>query len=85
MDPVAPPPPPAAAHGAHSDHLRGWLLLGAVAWLFSLAATWWLASHFAVPEPVPAAVTSVVAPSGDDSAAGKASRQAGAEGRSEKG
>jgi len=42
-------PRPAAQH----EHLRGWLLLGAVAWLLSLAATWWVASHFAVPAPAP--------------------------------
>jgi hypothetical protein len=35
-------------HGPQGGHLRGWLLLGTVAWLLSLAATWWLASHFSV-------------------------------------
>ena len=63
MDPAASTPPPAAP----PDHLRGWLLLGAVAWLFSLAATWWLASHFAVPE-APAVAAAVVPASGADAA-----------------
>jgi hypothetical protein len=48
MDPTDHPPHADAAQG----QLRGWLLLGAVAWLLSLGATWWLASHFAVPPPV---------------------------------
>jgi hypothetical protein len=34
-------------------HLRGWLLLGAAAWLLSLAVTWWLASHLAAAAPAP--------------------------------
>jgi hypothetical protein len=67
MDPAAPPPTPSAAHGAPPDHLRGWLLLGAVAWLFSLAATWWVASHFAVPAaPAPVVASAVSAAGGDD-------------------
>ena len=56
MDPLdsrpATPPTPAV------PHLRGWLLLAAVAWALSLAATWWLASHFGsgpAPQPMPAA------------------------------
>ena len=56
--------------GAHEDHTRGWLLFGAVAWLLSLAATWWLASHFASPSPAPAAgeapVAASAAPEGDE-------------------
>jgi len=67
MDPVSPSPPPPAAHAAHPEHLRGWLLFGAVAWLLSLGATWWLASHFAVPEPV-APVAVGPAPAGSDDA-----------------
>jgi hypothetical protein len=39
-----------SAHDGH-PHLRGWLLLGAVAWLLSLAATWWLAGFLHGPEP----------------------------------
>jgi hypothetical protein len=31
------------------SHLRGWLVLGAGAWLATLAATWWLASLRAAP------------------------------------
>jgi len=50
-------PRPAAQH----EHLRGWLLLGAVAWLLSLAATWWLAAHFAVPAPAPTTLQPVPA------------------------
>jgi len=42
-------------HGPQPEHLRGWLLLGAAAWLLSLAATWWLASHLAAPPPPPPA------------------------------
>jgi len=67
MDPVAPSPPPAAAHGAPPDHLRGWLLFGAVAWLLSLGLTWWVASHFAVPE-ASAPVATGPAPAGGDDA-----------------
>jgi hypothetical protein len=62
MEPTPPARPP------EPDHLRGWLLLGAVAWLLSLAATWWLASHFAVPPaaaPVPAE-TAATSTAGDD-------------------
>jgi len=65
MDPDSPSPPPPAAHAAHPEHLRGWLLFGAVAWLLSLAATWWLAAHFDVPAPPPPTTSSapvVVAP-----------------------
>ena len=58
MDPAAPSPTPAPP-----NHLRGWLLLGAVAWLFSLAATWWLASHFAAPAPAAPAPAPIA---GDD-------------------
>jgi hypothetical protein len=39
------------------SHFRGWLLLLAVAWLFSLAATWWLASRLSMPAPTPAGRT----------------------------
>jgi hypothetical protein len=66
MDPVA-PPPPAAAHAAHPDHLRGWLLFGAVAWLFSLGVTWWVASHFATPQ-MPSPATAAPANAGSDAA-----------------
>ena len=41
--------------GPPGDHLRGWLILGAVAWLLSLAATWWLAARFGAPAPTIAA------------------------------
>jgi hypothetical protein len=50
------------APAGHDNHLRGWLLLGAVAWLLSLAATWWLAAHFAVPAPMPAAANAPAVP-----------------------
>ncbi|MEO8160041.1 MAG: DUF6776 family protein [Arenimonas sp.] len=52
MDTPSPAQDPA---GSSPSHLRGWLLFAAVAWLLSLAATWWLAAHFAVPAPLPSA------------------------------
>ena len=61
-------PPHHEPQAAHADHLRGWLLLGAVAWLLSLAATWWLASHFATPEPVSAVVAPVATGAGGEAA-----------------
>jgi hypothetical protein len=54
MDPAEHAHLHAEPHGPHPGHLRGWLLLGAVAWLLSLAATWWLAAHFATSAPLPA-------------------------------
>ena len=54
----------AEPHGPQGGHLRGWLLLGAVAWLLSLAATWWLAARIAAPAP-PAAAPAPAAPSED--------------------
>jgi len=54
MDPAEHPPQRAAPPATEVEHLRGWLLFAAVAWLLSLAATWWLASHFAAPAPPPA-------------------------------
>ena len=72
MEPGEQPPPPAPhrehadAHAyGHVDHTRGWLILGAVAWLLSLAATWWLASHFGGPEPVPTAAPAAPSASAD--------------------
>ena len=55
------------SHGPHLEHLRGWLLFAAVAWLLSVAATWWLAAHFATPAPAPVGATPVVsaAPAAD--------------------
>ena len=45
-----PPTDPASLAAARRrSHLRGWLLLGAGAWLATLAATWWLASQRAAP------------------------------------
>ena len=52
MDPIESGPAPPAPQGGQVPHLRGWLLFAAVAWALSLAATWWLASHFA-PGPAP--------------------------------
>lgn len=49
-------------HGSELHHLRGWLLFGAVAWILSLAATWWLAATFGrSPERAPAPPTAAVA------------------------
>ena len=60
-------PTPHADSGTHVEHLRGWLLFGAVAWLLSLAATWWLASHFAVPTaPLPASSATAAPAAGGD-------------------
>jgi hypothetical protein len=41
--------PMAAAAARRRSHRRGWLVLGAVVWLASLAATWWLASRPVAP------------------------------------
>jgi hypothetical protein len=54
MEPGEHPPQRVAPTATPVEHLRGWLLFGAVAWLLSLAATWWLASHFAAPTPATA-------------------------------
>jgi hypothetical protein len=70
MEPGEHPPQRIAPTATPVEHLRGWLLFAAVAWLFSLAATWWLASHFAGPAPAPAgdgAVASIAASGGTGS------------------
>jgi hypothetical protein len=38
-----------AAAARRPSHLRGWIILGAVAWLASLGLAWWLASRHAAP------------------------------------
>jgi hypothetical protein len=46
---MTPTDPPSLAAARRRSHLRGWLVLGAGAWLATLAATWWLASQRAAP------------------------------------
>src|SRR4249919_883377 len=64
-----------AAAGSHPSHLRGWLLFAAVAWLLSLAATWWLASNLAAPAPMPLEAAAPGAGEANDSADLRALRQ----------
>jgi hypothetical protein len=68
MDPAEHAHPHSESHGPQSGHLRGWLLLGAAAWLLSLAATWWLAAHFATSGPMPAAAGPAPAAASEDAA-----------------
>jgi hypothetical protein len=46
---MTPTDPASLAAARRRSHLRGWLVLGAGAWLATLAATWWLASQRAAP------------------------------------
>jgi hypothetical protein len=54
-------------HDPLPGHLRGWLLFGAVAWLLSLAGTWWLAAHFAASAPSAADLAPAAATAATDS------------------
>ena len=58
------PKPDTEYIGIERQHLRGWLLIAAVAWLLSLAATWWLAT-FLDGADRPAAPAPAVQPVGD--------------------
>jgi hypothetical protein len=45
------------------SHLVGWMVFAGVAWLLTVAATWWLASSLSGPAPA-AAITGALAPPG---------------------
>jgi hypothetical protein len=47
------------------SHLLGWMAFGAVAWILTVAGTWWLATRLAAPPPAPAPAHAGAAPAED--------------------
>ena len=47
------------------SHLLGWMAFAAIAWILTVAGTWWLATRLATPPPARASAPATQAPAGD--------------------
>ena len=58
-------PPPEPEVSMPRSHLLGWMVFAAVAWVLSVAATWWVASRVAAPLPSPVEASAAAEPAAE--------------------